>query len=224
MTGHRNNQGKAKKVMVFLLLLCALAVFSTPVIPETRLSKNSKSALAFDESTSILNLGIGIGSRHYFGYGFGYNANRTPAFSISFEKPLSKKLGPGFLGIGAYVGFQHASYRYDNYFFRNERYYYQHNYNYWYLAARGVYHPDALIWEKAEIYFGLMIGLRFQNYKYTSNNPDPDSRLYMQSHSNVYPTYSFLAGARWYFANRAALFGELGYGITYLTLGVSFKL
>ena len=224
MTTHKNKPENAKKVMVFILLLCAIVVFSNPGPPANHFRKLTRSGVAFDQTTSILNIGIGIGSRHYYNMGFGYGATRTPAFSISYEHPLSKKLGPGILSLGAYLGFQHAAYRYDNYYFRQERYYYQHSYNYWYAAARGIYHPDALIWDKAEIYFGVMLGLRFQSYRYSSNNPDPDARLYEMNHSSIYPTYSFLAGARWYFADRVALFGELGYGISYLTLGVSFKM
>ena len=222
----KHKPAKVKKLMVFILLVCALAVFSNPDKPAVRPIKKSGSGVAFDQSTALLNVGIGLGSRHYYGFnsGFGYRSARTPAFSISYEKPLSKKLGPGILSLGAYLGFQRATYRNDDYFFRQVRYFYQHSYNYWYIAARGIYHPDALIWEKAEIYFGLMLGVRYQTYRYTSNNPDPDARLYELNHSSIYPTYSFLAGGRWYFADRAALFGELGYGISYLTLGVSFKM
>jgi hypothetical protein len=39
----------------------------------------------------------------------------------------------------------------------------------------------------------------------------------------VYPAYTVFGGARWYFVKNIALFGEAGYGISYLTGGFSFK-
>ncbi len=212
-----------KKLMVFILLVCAIAAFSRPSLSGSERQSVSGTGPAFGEGSKVLNVGLGFGNHYYAYRGYGYNVRRTPEFSLSYEQALKNKLGPGYLGLGAYMGFQAASYKNEDYYFHNQRYYYQHNYQYWHIAARGVYHADALIFEKGEIYFGAMLGLRYQSYKYTSDNPDPDALLYEVSSSDIYPTFSILAGGRWYFTPAAALFAELGYGISYLTLGVSFK-
>ena len=75
----------------------------------------------------------------------------------------------------------------------------------------------------AEVYGGVLLGLRIQTYKYETNNPDPNALDYRLHSGSVYPTISVFAGARWYFVKKVALFGEIGYGISYLNAGVSFK-
>ena len=91
------------------------------------------------------------------------------------------------------------------------------------VAARGAYHFDVLNSKNAELYVGAIVGVRIQTYHYDTNNPDPNADNYRLSSGSVYPTYSVFAGARWYFAKKVALFGEVGYGISYLTGGFSFK-
>ncbi len=193
-------------------------------------NKSEKAAPAsgekcFDENTHIINLGLGFGGGNYYhgAYGGSYSANRSPAFSLSYEQSLKKRIGPGYIGVGAYAGFQTARYRYNYYNDNNGNYYYyEHKYNYTMIAARGAYHWDVLNSKKAEVYAGAVIGVRIQTYTYTSNDPDPKyyNRL---NEGAAYPAYSLFAGARWYFAGHVALFGEVGYGISYLTGGISFK-
>lgn len=192
-------------------------------------STSGSGAKCFDENSHILNLGIGFGGGNYYsGYrGYGYSYKSSPAFSLSYEQAYPKKLGPGYLGIGAYLGYQSASSTY-NYFYDDNNvkgyYYSKHSWNNFMIAARGAYHFDILNFEKGEFYVGLLAGLRIQNYRYDSNNPDPYAyNFYRYNSGNVYPTYSFFVGGRWYFANNVALFGELGYGISYATAGLSFK-
>lgn len=177
----------------------------------------------FDESTHIINLGVGFGGGNYYkgAYG-GYSSRRSPAFSLSYEQSLSKRIGPGYIGVGAYAGFQTAYYHYDYDDNWNRRYYYEHKYNYMMIAARGAYHWDVLNSKKAEVYAGAIIGVRIQTYSFETNDPDPDYN-YRLNEGSAYPAYSLFAGARWYFVERIALFGEAGYGISYLTGGVSFK-
>lgn len=172
----------------------------------------------FDENTRIINVGLGIGGANYY-VGGGYT--KSPAFSISYEQPWSKKLGPGFLGIGAYFGYQNAHYRNDYYY---SNYYYEHNWNYMMIAARGAYHWDVLNSDKGEVYGGALLGLRIQTYKYSTNNPNADAYYYRLNEGSVYPVFSIFAGARWYFTKKVAVYGELGSGVSYLTAGISFKL
>jgi hypothetical protein len=179
----------------------------------------------FDENTRILNVGIGFGGFNYYRSvrGAGYVYKSTPAFSLTYEQAYPKKLGPGYLGIGAYLGYKRAQSRYNDYYYKGERYYYEHNWNYMLIAARGVYHWDVLNAKNAEVYGGAIVGVRITTYNYSSNSSDPNIDLYKINNQSVFPVYSLFAGARWYFVPNVALYGEAGYGISYLTGGVSFK-
>jgi hypothetical protein len=202
-------------------------------VPIKKLTKTTDEAgsKCFDEKTHIINLGVGFGMNYYGGYsGYGYAYRSSPAFSISYEQAIPKKLGPGYLGVGAYFGFQTSSstynYFYDKHGYYNQ-YYYKHSWNNFMVAARAAYHWDVLNFKNADIYAGVMIGARIQSYNYETNNPDPNPDInasyYKLNQGSAYPSLSAFVGARWYFVKNVALFGEFGYGISYVTGGLSFK-
>lgn len=196
-------------------------------VKKTSKPKGESGPKCFDEKTHIINLGVGFGMNYYSGYsGGGYAYRSSPAFSASYEQAIPKKLGPGYLGVGAYVGFQTANSTY-NYFYNKHgyynNYYYKNTWNNFMVAARAAYHWDVLNFKKADIYAGVLVGVRIQTYDYTTNNPDPYADNYRLSQSSAYPSFSVFAGARWYFASKVAVFGEFGYGVSYLTGGLSFK-
>lgn len=216
-----------KKSSLSFLLVSALAIGTVTAkdFNEKRsfLSDDSGSK-CFNENTKVLNAGIGFGTGYYNAYRGGYYTSRvSPAFSLSYEQALSKKLGPGFLGLGAYLGYQSATSKYDHDYYGGNYYYYEHKWKNFLVAARGAYHLDFLNSERAEVYAGLIAGLRIQTYQYETNNPDPYTNNKLNQGS-VYPVASLFAGARWYFVPNVGVFGEVGYGISYATLGLSFKL
>jgi hypothetical protein len=221
------------KKIIFILIISALAF---PSIADERplkkenisfLKQNEGGEKCFDENTHIINLGVGFGSRGYHSFfrGAGYAYGRTPAFSLTYEQAFKKKLGPGYLGIGAYLGFQREYYKYNGSYYKGftyNTYYYNHSWNYYMVAARGVYHWDVLNSKNAEVYGGVIIGMRFQIHNYETNDPDNlDPYAYTQSF--IYPAYSVFAGARWYFVKNFGLFAEVGYGISYINGGLSIK-
>ncbi|MFL5753899.1 MAG: hypothetical protein ACJ76F_10870 [Bacteroidia bacterium] len=218
-------------LMCMILLFC----FTFAVAGEGKDKKKAKTTVAsqsggkcFDESTRVINLGAGLGSGNYYSAyrNHGYIYKSSPAFSFSYEQPLAKNVGPGLLGLGVYLGYQTASSTYNYYWDKNgykDYYYYRNRWNNFMVAARAAYHPDVLNFGKGEVYFGAMAGLRFQSYHYETNNPDPNSDIYRLSSRSVFPTLSVFAGGRWYFTDNLGLFAELGYGISYLTGGLSFK-
>jgi hypothetical protein len=195
-------------------------------------SKNKKTAAAstgshcFDESTKIINVGIGFWGNNYYGYGRGgfYSYHSIPAISVSYEQALPKKLGPGYLGVGAYLGYQKFWWRYDNYYYQNSRYYYTHNWAYTFIAARAAYHADMLMTDKAELYFGLSLGIRINKYSFVTNAPNPDVYYNEYHERTIYPAAAVFVGGRAYLTPKIALFAELGYGMSWLTGGVSIKL
>lgn len=210
------------------LLAAFLIFFSLNVSSQNKKSKNTSSASdgskCFGTGTNVINVGVGFLGAGYYKYGRSgnYKYGSSPAFSISYERGLAK-LGPGYLGAGAYFGYKTAYYRYNDYYYKGERYYYRHNWTYMFLAARIAYHPDALIFAKGEVYFGGVLGARIETYSYENNSPDPDRDLYRVSSGSVRPGYSLFVGGRYYFTNSIGGFAEIGYGISYLTLGLSFK-
>ena len=91
------------------------------------------------------------------------------------------------------------------------------------VAARATYHWDVLNSKNAEVYAGVIAGVRFQTEHYETNDPDKNNDPYSYTSSFAYPAFSAFAGARWYFAKNVGLFAEAGYGISYATVGMSFK-
>ena len=177
----------------------------------------------FEENTHMINLGVGWGRNYARLYNaVGYSAGTTPAISLTYEQAWPKKLGPGYLGVGAYIGYQHTYYNYNYTYLFGNNYYYNHSWNYFMIAARGAYHWDVLNSKNAEVFAGVLIGVRFQSYSYETNDPG-NNDPYSFSQSSVWPVYSVFAGARWMFLKNFGLFAEVGYGISYLNGGLSIK-
>lgn len=206
-----------------LLILCTVAA--------SLLSYSAK-AQCYDENSHLINLGIGFGNSYYkFNRINGYESGRTPIFALSYEQPLPKKVGPGYIGVGAYFNFQnaHERYTYPDYVYNGVHYYneayYQHNWNYYVIAARGAYHWDVLNADKAEVYAGTIIGVRINSYNYTYRNPNPndDDRKNERADGSVYPAFAVYAGARWYFSEHVGFYGEVASGLSIITGGVTFK-
>jgi len=81
-------------------------------------------------------------------------------------------------------------------------------------VVRGALHYQFV--DKLDTYAGLGLGLRFYSWK--------DSYWgYYGSSSGTHLILPFIAGARYYFSDNLAAFGELGYEIAYLTVGISLK-
>ncbi len=166
-------------------------------------------AQAFENGSMVGNLGLGFGW-----YSYGYGVSSFPAVSVSLEKGV-KELDFGTLALGGIVGYKHASYAWlSNY---------DWSWTDFVVAARGAVHMDLLKNEKIDTYGGLGVGLRFesQNY-YTYTYPSTDYKKVKDT--TVHPLFAFYIGGRYYFTDKLAGFGELGYGLGYFTLGLSYKL
>jgi len=154
-----------------------------------------------------VNLGIGFGSTLYSGSLY---KSTIPPVSASLDIGFKDDIGPGVLGIGGYFGF--SSYKYE--------YSYIYTWGWKYttiiLAARGTYHMEFI--DKLDTYGGLLLGFKIVNSKYYGDTG------YDTGAAGSGLAYSFFVGGKYYLADNIAVFGELGYGIAYLTLGVTIKL
>ena len=159
----------------------------------------------FAKDDMVINAGVGFG---WYSYGFG--AKSIPAISLSLEKGI-KEIDFGTLSVGGIVGFKRASYSwnsaYDDYAWTDII-----------VAARGAIHANILEVENLDTYGGVALGLRFQSF----STYDYNYEKVRNTNTNV--LFAVYVGGRYYFNEKFAAFGELGYGLGYLTLGVSYKL
>lgn len=122
---------------------------------------------SFIDGTNMVNFGVGFGNGYYSSYhGSGYSFGTTPVFTFSFDHGISKiEEIQGTIGIGGLAGFvsSHAESFYPNGNHENQ------HWNDFILAARGTYHAGFINSDNLDLYGGLMFGLRFESYTYSSN-------------------------------------------------------
>lgn len=168
---------------------------------------------SFAKGDKVVNLGIGFGSVLYTGT---YYSTVIPPVSVSFEKGINDDiLGGAVIGIGGYLGISSYKWEYPyNYMGATWGYKYTNII----LGARGSVHYPFV--EKLDTYAGLMLGYNISTSKeYGTIDPNYN---YNESYGGF--TYAFYVGGRYYFTESLAGMLELGYGISYLNLGVAFKL
>jgi hypothetical protein len=189
-----------KKLSRLSVLVIALAII---------VSQSTVKAQAFKNGDMVGNLGVGFGW-----YGYGYGTTSLPAFSLSIEKGIKDLENIGPLSIGGIVGFKHASYAWNSA-------YSDYGWNDIIIAARGAIHYDLFKVSKLDTYGGVALGLRLESYSHYIPN---SSFQYEKAHTNyTHGLFALYIGGRYYFSDKLAGFGELGYGLGYLTLGLSYK-
>lgn len=149
----------------------------------------------------LLNAGIGLG--YYF-------AGGVPLL-LSGEFAVND-----VISVGPYLGYTSYSYNYG--FFGNQ---YRYKYSFFDLGVRGSYHFSELFEirdERIDVYGGAFLGFVISSYSgddFGGDYSDPYAGgLRLGIH----------AGARYFFSEKVAGYGELGYGIAPLSLGLTFKL
>ncbi|MFW6371043.1 MAG: hypothetical protein ACOC10_07570 [Bacteroidota bacterium] len=161
----------------------------------------------FKLDDKVLNVGIGLGSTLY---GSGYTAS-VPPISVSFEKCFLDGIAEkGTIGIGGYLGY--TAYKWD---------YYDWGWKYsdFIIGPRGSFHYPLV--DKLDTYTGLLMGYEILTSKEYGNYLPGYSDYTSRSGGFI---WAWHAGARYYFNEQFAVMAELGYGISYLTLGLSLKL
>lgn len=183
------------------------------------LSVSAGFAQAFQKGTPVLNIGLGFGG-HVVYWGPGYSS--TPYINAAFDYgvfdfPEVKNLS---VGIGGYLGFKSVSYTWDGWW-RDKygRIHYdepvKQTWTYFNIGLRPTIHYSFN--DKAELYGGLALEYVSVGYKYS--NPD----FYTSGSYGSYVGWAGFIGGRYYFSNSFGLFTELGYGMSYFNIGVSFK-
>jgi len=153
----------------------------------------------FVKGDKVLNIGLGFGNSYY---GSVYTSH-PPAFAASFEVGVADNIiEKGSFGVGGIVSFSTAKYT-DYYKTTNII-----------IGARGILHYPLV--DKLDTYTGLMLGYNFYKYTYYDLYTGADF-------SSNSAEFAWFVGARYYFKENFAVFGELGFGTTIFNLGVAFK-
>ena len=176
------------------------------------LSSAQTSSAQYEMGTNVINAGIGIGSSLLSSTGTGYSS--TPGIGLSFEHG-TWELGDGVVSLGGYLGLK--SYKWDYDYFGG--YTYQYKWNYTIIGVRGAYHFP-ISNDKLDLYLGVMLSYNILSFKYTTNDPY-DAYHYDGGASGA--GFTGFGGVRYYLSDNFGLNAELGYGVAYLTLGLSYK-
>jgi hypothetical protein len=191
------------------LLIVAVLVFSSSIIfaQEQNFKKNSLN----------LNAGIGIGG-HYAAWNS--YSSQSPEIGISADYGIIDNVGPGTIGAGLYLGYKKMGYK-ENYYDGSNSYYYKWNWTYTIVGVRGTYYYT-LDNPKIEVYGGALLGVLMEKFKHKSNDPYWQNYEYNYGGSDL--SLTVFAGGKFNITKKLGIFGEVGYGISYLTLGASLKL
>jgi hypothetical protein len=159
---------------------------------------------AWHQKDMVLSAGVGFGM-----YGL-YGSSTLPPIFVAFETGVAEKITLG--GLVAYSGSS------DDFGYGKWKY------TYIVIAARGAYHflehqP------KFDAYAGAGLGYDIVSASVTWNVPGYEQtfgRFYSASASYFF--FDVFLGGRYYFSPKWALMGEVGYGVGFARIGVSYKL
>ena len=153
----------------------------------------------FKKGDVDINAGIGLLKTYYSS-----TSTVMPPISVSGEYGVSDKIS-----VGGFIGFSTA---------KEEWLGGQIDYSFLIIGARGSYHLT--IWDKMDTYAGLMLGYNKVSADY-DNTVDGIFDFDVAASGVALSAY---IGGRYPIKENLSVYGEIGYGISVLNLGVSFKL
>ena len=170
-------------------------------------------AQAFYQGASMLSVGIGFGGVH----GDYSPTASSPTTGLSYEYGITE-FNQGVLGVGLYLGNKVFTLRKEEV---NPIFYQESKWDYTIVGLLGNYHFSTR--HRYDPYISVMGGIKSLTYKNvnTTNQEDPYSS---SSKSKVGVAFSVGGGVRYFWSNNIAAFGEVGYGISYVTIGACIKL
>lgn len=159
-------------------------------------------AQPFQKGSSVINAGVG------FGTNLGGLGNSRPAINLSYEHGKWETGGPGVISLGGYLGNTGYSYKSGGF---------SQKWNYNVVGVRSAYHYNGF--ENADnldVYGGLMLAYNIVSYKAEGYEG-----------ANSYGSglgFSAYVGGRWFLSDNFGLYAELGYGVSTINAGVTFRL
>ena len=190
-----------RKTVFFVSFLC-VSFLATQVSAQTSSFKNGD---------NVIGLGLGLGSSYYYSGLFNDNYSRTPTFIAMYEHCIIGKVFNDQSSIGVGGMFGYFSETWKNSYYKEG---WSHKYQNFYFGARGAFHYAFV--NNLDTYAGFVLGYQQINHKYANDYSSTES-------SNSGLRHDLFAGARYYFNSNFGVFGELGYGISYLRLGLAIR-
>jgi hypothetical protein len=161
----------------------------------------------FKKGNTVVNASIGFGSVLYSGSGY---TSSVPPLAVSAEWGIKDGIADkGVIGVGGYLGFSSHKWEYMGWGWK---------YSNTIIGARGTFHYPLL--EKLDTYTGLMLGYDIVTSKEFGTTIDG----YNYNSSSSGGIWAWYAGARYYFSDKFAGMAEIGYGISWLNLGIAYKI
>ncbi|WP_257657821.1 hypothetical protein [Parapedobacter lycopersici] len=159
-------------------------------------------AQPFQKGTTMVNAGVGLGTA------LGGLGKARPAISVSLDHGFWEIGGPGVISLGGYIG--NTGYKYTDPG-------YTAKWNYIIVGARGAYHYNGFELPELDVYGGAMLG-----YNIVSYSADGGGTELSNSYGSGLGFSGFLGG-RWLFNSNLGAYAELGYGVSVLSAGLTFK-
>ena len=162
-----------------------------------------------------LNIGVGFGTP-WITTGY-YSV--IPPIAVSLDHGFRDDWGKGVITLGGYIGI--SRYAQEKEWESNQQtYQYGYRYTSTLFTARVTYHYK--VFSGFDTYLGLAGGFRIN----TKNDYGtwPVNTVDFNTDANFIPIGRIFIGARYGFNEKIGCFGELGYGISYFTLGLSFRI
>lgn len=178
----------------------------------------AKAQAQFHEGADMLGVGVGILGGYNAGW-HGAGAHQSPALNLHYDHGMGK-LGPGTWGLGGYLGFKTASYR----AWHHQLVHLDYRYTYLVLGVRGTWHYNE--WHgdsNLDTYAGLMLAYNSVTFR---NRTDYNSYTYLDNYrySGSGLGLGAYVGARYFLSDQIGVYGELGYGLTWLQAGLAIRL
>jgi hypothetical protein len=160
----------------------------------------------FNLGDKVVSAGIGFGTTLYSGT---YYTRGVPPISLSYEQAIvDEVLEKGVIGVGGWLGY--TSYKYD---------YLGWGYKYtnFIIGAMGAFHYPLV--DKLDTYLG--VGLGYNIVSANEFGTLPGGWDYSATSGGI--VFAGMVGARYYFTEQIAVFAQVGYGVSYFTIGASFR-
>jgi opacity protein-like surface antigen len=166
----------------------------------------------FQKDDLVFNAGIGLNNSLYSGTGY---KSTLPPISISGEYGVAENLingDNGSIGVGGYLGYTSAEFKRS--VLGTD---FGWKYSSLIIGARGAFHYQLV--DDLDTYASVMLG-----YNVVSAKSIGEENLALGKASASAFSSSFFLGARYWFTPGLGAFAELGYGISNVNIGVTFKM
>jgi Outer membrane protein beta-barrel domain len=165
----------------------------------------------YETGTTLVHAGLGFFSTIY-------TTSHSPSYNIGFERGITK-IGPGTIGIGAVGNFQTSSFNYYNISSTTD--YLNYDMKSYTFDVRGTYHPSFFPSKIIDVYGGFALGFNIINKNVTPIGFPTNTNIDLGPKSDLH--FALLAGFRVYIKPKIGLFGEAGYDISPIKLGLVAK-